>query len=110
MLTEFILERCNGCGQCELACAFKATETFWLPASAIRIVRSEAGRGDGYCVRLDSGSCDLCEPDEMPACQRVCKSGLLNRAVITQLRGQMDASLEKALRVTVEQAGAEIDR
>ncbi len=80
------LERCDGCGQCELACAFRATETFWLPASAIRLKKATGGEA-GYLVRVDFDDCDLCEGDPVAACERVCKTGVLKRSLLSQLRG-----------------------
>jgi ferredoxin len=81
-----LFRKCDGCSDCELACSFRATGTFWRPASAIRIRKPPAGVTARYRIQVDAESCDLCAGEEIPQCQVVCRSGALNRDALRLLR------------------------
>lgn len=83
-----LFRKCDGCNDCELACAFRATGTFWRPASAIRVRAQAAGVITRFRIEVIGEDCDLCEGEDAPQCQVVCRSGALNTDALRLLRTQ----------------------
>jgi ferredoxin len=87
-----LFRKCDGCNDCELACSFRATGTFWRPASAIRIRKQTTGITAKYRIQVDRTDCDLCAGEKIPQCQVVCRSGVLNPETLRYLREQSVSS------------------
>jgi ferredoxin len=87
-----LFRQCNGCNDCELACSFRATGTFWRPASAIRVRKQPAGMTAKFRIEVDGEDCDLCAGEEIPQCQVVCRSGALHLESLRLLRLQPASS------------------
>lgn len=77
------IDKCTGCGVCELVCSFKHHDefnptksqihphAFWERATSIPTINNRLASYKGY-----SGRCDLCGGD--PECVKFCATGAVS--------------------------------
>ena len=69
-------ELCHGCRTCELMCSFHHRKTISPHSSSIRILRDNETGNIFWSI---DATCDRCETEVQPFCERYCLYGALRR-------------------------------